>query len=367
MDDKHTQLLEELSQRFVWFAQHDCHNASPLYEHLSLQIARDPELLELATYARKGQPVPNLLLGAVHFLLLRGVQHPLSAFYMSIAGSPSNTSSQQAVGPVTYTLNDPYPLFRSFCFEHWEEIQHLVATHLVQTNEVRRCACLLPAFELVAQRTQRQPLSLVEIGASAGLNLLWDQYSYDYGEGQHCGNEQSPVQLLCALRGDKRPALPTLPTPLPSVASRVGIDLNPIDVHDAEATLWLRALIWPEHEKRMQLLTHALSVAQQHTPTIMAGDALDLLPGIMQAVPMDTTLCLYHTFVINQFSPEARERLESLFAQEASRRDLYIVSIAWIIGELTFPTLRLLSYQNGVRMEQVLAKCSGHARWMEWL
>ena len=364
MDDTHIQLLEELSQRFIWFAQHDCHKASPLYEHLSLHIAHDSELLELATYARKGQPVPNLLLGAVHFLLLRGIQHPLSAFYAQDVG-PTLAVGQlpQELGPTTY------PLFRSFCFEHWEEIQQLVATHLVQTNEVRRCACLLPAFELVARRTQRQPLALVEIGASAGLNLLWDQYSYDYGEGhsQQCGNGQSPVQLLCTLRGDKRPALPTLPSPLPPVASRIGIDLNPIDVHDAEATLWLRALIWPEHEKRRQLLTHALSVAQQHTPTILKGDALDLLPDILADVPRDTMLCLYHTFVINQFSPEARERLELLFAQEARRRDLYVISIAWLVGERTYPTLRLLSYQNGVRMEQVLAKCSGHARWMEWL
>ena len=345
----HTRQLEELAQRFAWFAKHDCQHASPLYEHFSLQIAHDPELLALASYARPGQPVPNLLFGAVQFLLLQGVQHPLAAFYFSIPAS----SSKQA---------DPYPLFRSFCFEHWEEIQRLMATHLVQTNEVRRCACLLPAFELVARRTQRRPLALVEIGTSAGLNLLWDQYGYDYGEGQRCGDEHASVQLHCSLRGAKRPALPAA---FPPVASRIGIDLNPIDVHDPAATLWLRALIWPEHDKRVQLLTNALAVAQQHTPTILAGDALALLPDVMATIPAETTLCLYHTFVINQFSPTAREQLAALFAHEATKRDLYVISIAWQVDEIL--TLCLISYEDGIKTEKALARCSGHARWMEWL
>ncbi len=360
-DRTHVSQLEELAQRFVWFARHDCQHASPLYEHLSLQIANDPELLALATYARPGQPVPNLLFGAVQFLLLQGVQHPLSAFYISI---PVYSSKQaDTANPSDLSdLSDPYPLFRSFCFEHWEEIQRLMATHLVQTNEVRRCACLLPAFELVARRTQRRPLALVEIGTSAGLNLLWDQYGYDYGEGQRCGDEWAAVQLHCSLRGDKRPALPVT---FPSVASRVGIDLNPIDVHDPAATLWLRALIWPEHDKRVQLLTNALAVAQQHTPTILAGDALTLLPDVMAATPAETTLCLYHTFVINQFSPAARVQLAAQFAHEATKRNLYVISIAWQVGEL--PTLSLMFYEDGVKTEKTLAQCSGHARWMEWL
>ena len=346
------QRLQELSKRFEWFAKYECQNASPLYEQLSLHIARDPEILELAAHAQKGQPVPNLLFGAVQFLLLQGpkdVPLPLSAFYRSITPSPSKET-------------DAYPHFRTFCFEHWDEIQALIGTHLVQTNEVRRCACLLPAFELVASHTGRRPMSLVEIGASAGLNLLWDRYGYDYGEGRLCGDIHSPVQLLCNLRGEKHPALPVV---LPLVASRIGVDLHPIDVHNAEATLWLRALIWPEHEKRIQLLNKALAAAQQDTPQILAGDALTLLPSVMAAVPMDTTLCLYHTFVINQFAPEARQKLEALFAEEATRRDLYIIAIVWLAGE--FPMLWLTSYEQGVKREQLLAKCSGHARWMEWL
>jgi hypothetical protein len=72
-----------LSQRFDRFAARECH-VSPLYRRLSLGIARDPEVLVLAAHAREGQPVPNLFLATVHYLLLKGVPHPLSAFYSGL-------------------------------------------------------------------------------------------------------------------------------------------------------------------------------------------------------------------------------------------------------------------------------------------
>jgi hypothetical protein len=342
--------LEVLAQRFEHFGQVECHLASPLYERLCIGIASDPEILDLAAYAHKGQPVPNLFLSAVQFLLLQGIHHPLATFYPNLSGTK------------TLDDDDPYAYFRSFCLEYYEQIQLILATHLVQTNEVRRSACLLPAFELVSRRSQRRPLALIEIGASAGLNLLWDRYGYDYGESLRCGVLDSPVQLTCQLRGNLRPPLPDK---FPMIAYRVGIDLNPIDVRDPAQTLWLQALIWPEHKRRANLLSAAISIAQQHPPALFAGDALDILPTVLPDVAQDSALCIYHSFVINQFSPEAREHLDALFMQEAQQRDLYVVSIAWLNEQL--PVLGLLSFQNGLRTEQKLANCSGHARWMEWL
>lgn len=238
----------------------------------------------------------------------------------------------------------------------------MIATRLVQTNEVRRCACLLPAFGLVAQQAQGLSLALVEIGASAGLNLLWDRYGYDYGEDGSYGDLHSPVQLQCRLRGERRPVLPAI---FPVVASRIGIDLHPIDVRNPEETIWLQALIWPEHDKRRRMLQNAIEIARKEPPPLVAGDALDLLPAIMASVPRNTTLCLFHTFVLNQFLPEARERLAALFAGEATRRDLYVISIAWLDAEV--PQLALQSFQGGIRTVRKLAVCSGHARWMEWV
>ena len=104
--------LAALAQRFDRFAQREC-RVSPLYERLSRGIAHDPGVLSIAVHAREGQPVPNLFLAAVHYLLLKGVEHPLTAFYASLSHVISQT-------------DDPYPSFRVFCFEHAEEIQRRV-------------------------------------------------------------------------------------------------------------------------------------------------------------------------------------------------------------------------------------------------
>src|SRR5260221_12904147 len=77
--------LEILSHSFEQFASHVSQQACPLYARLSGAVAADPELLPLACHARRGQPVPNLFFAAIHFLLLKGMQHPLAAFYPSVS------------------------------------------------------------------------------------------------------------------------------------------------------------------------------------------------------------------------------------------------------------------------------------------
>jgi hypothetical protein len=341
-------VLSALAQRFVRFARRECH-VSPLYERLSLGIAHDPELLDIAARARTGQPVPNLFLAAVHFLLLRGVQHPLAAFYPSLsAGTPPSA--------------DPYPSFRAFSLRHRAEVLELISTRLVQTNEVRRCGCLLPAFAIVSSGTQGRPLALVEIGASAGLNLLWDRYGYDYGEGGRYGDPRSSVQIACLPHGERRPPLPGA---LPSIAMRLGIDLHPIDVRDPGAALWLRALVWPDERGRAELLREALGIARQAPPPLTAGDALELLPEVLAAIPEAQTVCVFHTHTVNQFPVEARARLSELLAAHGARRDLFRVSIEWL-GEGQ-PRLELVSFVDGVMTAQLLAYCGSHGEWIEWL
>src|SRR5437773_9985432 len=98
-----------------------------------------------------------------------------------------------------------------------------MSTKMVQTNEVQRCACLLPAFVLVSRESERA-LSVVDIGASAGLNLLWDRYGYDYGPGGTYGSADSRVQIACTLRGRQKPRISQV---FSHADSRVGIHLNP--------------------------------------------------------------------------------------------------------------------------------------------
>jgi hypothetical protein len=337
-----------LAQRFERFAQRECH-VSPLYERLSFGIVEDPELLAIAAQAQPGQPVPNLFLAAVHFLLLQGRQHALTAYYPSLS-------------PATPLATDPYPSFHAFCLEHREKILELISTRLVQTNEVRRCACLLPAFAVVVAHRHGRPLALVEIGASAGLNLLWDRYGYDYREGRRYGDPRSPVQIGCTLRGNR---LPLLPVALPPVATRIGIDLNPIDVCDPDAALWLRALVWPDEVGRGELLQQALQIAQQNPPRLLAGNALERLPEVLATIPDDQILCVFHTHTINQFPAEARAILAALLMEHAIERDFYRVSIEWLGRE--HPRLECVAFESGVKTESLLAHCGSHGEWLEWL
>jgi hypothetical protein len=337
-----------VARRFEQFAQ-ECYARSPLYERLSRRIAVDPEMLSLAARAREGQPVPNLFFAAAHFLLLKGARHPVSAFYPSLSGS-------------AIPADDPYPSFRPFCWEHQNEIGELVSTRLVQTNEVRRCACLMPAFCLISRLTGGRPLSLVEIGASAGLNLLWNHYGYDYGGGHRYGDESSPVQLSCVCRGDRRPPIPR---EFPAVAARMGVDLNPLDLSDRDALLWLRALVWPEQTERATLLQRAIQIAQRNPPPLVAGDALDLLPDILAAMPQGTAVCVFHSFTLNQMAPAAREALSALIAGYAARRELFRVSIERPAADGRW--LALESYTGGRSTEQHPALCHDHGEWIEWI
>lgn len=79
-------MSEKLSEIFERFARDEFHNSSPIYAHLSTAIARDPELLSLASSCRKGERIPNLLFAAVHYLLLKGLSHPVARFYKSLGG-----------------------------------------------------------------------------------------------------------------------------------------------------------------------------------------------------------------------------------------------------------------------------------------
>jgi hypothetical protein len=335
-----------LAKRFKRFGERECLPASPLYARLAVAIAGDPEMLAIAAAARAA-PVPNLLFAGVQYLLLRGADHPLVGFYPACGGDPGRTDI------------DPVPLFRDFCLAHADAIRRLLETRRVQTNEVRRCALLLPAFAVVAGEAAGRPLAIVEIGASAGLNLLWDRYGYDYG-GARCGDPEAPVQLRCALRGAQAPPIPAT---MPSVAWRVGLDLKPIDVHDDDAVLWLRALTWPEQVERAALLEHALDLARREPPLLLAGDALELLPGVLQRVPGDAALCLVHTFTLNQFTPEMRDQFWALAAGESLRRPVQVVSLEW---REPAPPLVVTRLEGGARHERELARCDPHGAWIEW-
>ncbi len=345
--------LEKLAQYFERFARKEVRDSSPLYRRLASAVAGDRDLVDLAGHAPSG-PTPNLFLAAVHYLLLQGVPHRLAAFYPTVSGS----------APMS---GDPFPDFRAFCFEHAEQVRFLLSTRKVQTNEVRRCGILLPAFNCIASRRPGRPLALVEVGTSAGLLLSWDRYEYAYsGEKQSYGVQGSTVQIECAVRGRRRPPFRSV---LPRVSRRIGIDLDPIDVHDPDQILWLQAFMWGDQPERVQRLRQAIGIASRQPIELLAGDALEVLPAATSGISREAVPVVFHSHTLNQFSPEARRRLEEMLSSLSQGRRIYKLSLEGTgQGATSQSRMELTVWSDGQAAERwLLAYYEPHGEWIEWL
>lgn len=342
--------LSGMAEIFRRFAELECPGMSPLYETLSRGIADDPEVLAIAAKRRAGQPAPNLLFAAVHALLIEEPSHPLASFYPDLAagGSPSG---------------DPYPAFRSFCADRKSRIVEMISVRRVQTNVVRRSALLLPAFLRAIGNWNGAPVVLVEVGASAGLNLFWDRYGYDYGGGVRWGDPASPVQLTTISLGDRHPPVPAMAL---NVTGRVGIDLDPVDVGDNDAVSWLRALVWPERRDEAELLQRAIELARTTPPRLIAGNALNALPEVLGSLPTDTVPLIFHSHTLNQFPADARKRFGELVDQYGSQRDLALISLESRQSQGN-SELDLTTYVNGIYAWEHLAQCDSHGYRIRWL
>lgn len=331
-------------------------NSSPLYEALATRIVDDPEMLDIASVGREEQFPPLIFFGAVRYLLLGEMKgHELEKFYPDLCESLDQARSPQDT--------DAYPIFRQFCLDYKDPIQHIITTRLIQTNEVRRCSVMVPAFGIVAELI-RQPLVLIEIGSSAGINLNWDRYHYHYtgGVDLYCGQPDSVLTLGTEIQGEY---VPPIPAQLPTVTDRIGIDLNPLDPADEKVRRWLHALIWPEHIERWQNLAHALDIIQEHRPEVIAGNALDVLPNVLHQVTREGALCIFHSMVIYQFSAEMAQQLDDILIEHSHQRDIYRVWFEWE-PDLGASVLRLFAYKHSAKESNMLATADPHGRWIQW-
>lgn len=332
-----------------FFADEAERGKSPLYKHLALGIRDDDELRALAARVKPGQPQANIILAAVHYLLLAGADHPLADHYASVR-------------PHARPVGDPFPPFRDFCRAHAKELLPLIETRVTNTNEVARSTALYPAFDHVT-REAGEPLHLIEIGPSAGFNLNWDRYHYTYRNGagaQTRGLASASLKLEAEVHSTR---LLDLGREFPNVASRVGLELNPVSLHSPEDRLWLKALIWPEHKHRLTRLELAIATARAHPHKIIAGDALTNLAPVAQALPRAGALVVYHSHVTYQFSEEMRERLTRTLETLSRERSIYRISIEWDGGEYPVVVGR---YENGTATKRTVALCDPHGSWIEW-
>lgn len=335
---------ERLSTLFKNFSIKECQNSSNLYEHLALKISEDDELLEIASFARSGQPVPNLLFGVVHSMLLKGKEHDLRNYYSSIVDHPQE-------------VEDSFPHFRDFCLSFRQALIPLLQDKIVQTNEVRRCAYLYPSFCFIYSQIKK-PLSLIEIGTSAGLQLLWDLYGYSYGDDLRYGHSSSDVVISSEIRGNNKPFL--LPDS-PPVALRFGVDLHVNDLSNSEDYLWMKSLIWPEHKERVELFNKAVNLLKNKSINLIEGDGIAFLPDITSQIPEDTAICIFHTHVANQIPENRKQELMNHIQTIGKKRDVF-----HLYNNMWDRDLHLDFFIDGKEYNKVIAETDGHARWFNW-
>ena len=266
-------LVEEpLGHQFRDFAVVVPRDGGVTYAAICRAAAEDEDVLSLLAGAPIPQRRPLLLLAAVHFLLLSGTEHPLAEFYDTVRLVRGLSDGPPPAGGVA-------PAFADFCRAHRAELERLIATRSTQTNEVGRCSGLLPGLcHIAAQYGWEEPLSILDLGTSAGLNLLFDDYAYTYraaagGALRTAGVADSPVALECTARDDLTD-LPELRLPL--IADRVGLDLAPVDPFSDDEARWLLACLWPDNLARFGRLRAALANvrAASHPPRLVRGDLL---------------------------------------------------------------------------------------------
>ncbi|MBK5350421.1 DUF2332 domain-containing protein [Bacillus sp. TH44] len=336
---------EQIANLFRNFSANECKGSSVLYEYLSIKISEDEEVLTLASYEQPGQPVPNLLLGAVHYLLLKGKEHSLKNYYQSL------------VENADINFENAFYQFKDFCHVYREEIISLLQTKLVQTNEVRRCAYLYPSFCYIFNKVNK-PLALIEIGTSAGLQLFWDQYRYSYGTEEVYGNTQSNVHLTSEIRGEN---MPNLLKQSPPVVERIGLDLHVNNLNDEEDYLWLRALIWPEHKERLELFDQAATLVKEKSVQLIEGDGVALLPAIANQIREDAVICIFHTHVANQIPENVKHTLEKQIKEIGAKRDVF-----HLYNNMWDRDLHIDYYINGNEYCETVGETEGHGGWFSW-
>ncbi|MBO1752889.1 DUF2332 domain-containing protein [Actinotalea sp. BY-33] len=246
------------------FGEREARGSSPTFERWALALSEDDVVADLIATLPAGKRQPNLVFAAARW-------HGAAGTYASL---------------------------RATLLDRWPEVQATILARSTQTNEAGRCAVLLPFLAELPQ-----PLALLEVGASAGLCLLPDRYSYRYDDGTALDPQdgRSEVVLPCSLG----PGV-SAPTRMPEVAWRAGIDLAPVAVTDPDARAWLETLVWPEHEDRRSRLRAALAVARREPPRVVAGDLLETLPSVAAEAPADATLVVVHSAVLAYLDADAR-------------------------------------------------------------
>lgn len=310
-------------------------------------IAADGISAELVSLWR-GDPVVDALAlrmaGALHALALMGSDDALVACYPPNAVAPREQLRSALLTAVR---------------EHRSYIQTFI-TSPPQTNEVGRSGVLLGGFLQIAKETGL-PLRLLEIGASAGLNTVWDRYHYQLGSAEW-GDRQSAVRIAPDWQGP----LPPLEAPL-RVIERGASDLAPIDLEDPAQRLRLRAYVWADQRERLSRLVGAIAEARAFGQKVDRADAASWVRAQLQSPPKAGATVLFHS-IMWQYLPAQTQADIAASLQNAGGQATETAPLAWLRFEPpsadSRPELRLTLWPDA--REFCLAIAHPHGNSIVW-
>jgi HAD superfamily hydrolase (TIGR01509 family) len=289
---------------------------SPLYVALIAGAADDDERGGVVARLFAGVDAPSgsapalRLMAALHELALTGREPELSAFYPSAGG--------------TRAPRDAWPIVREALERNFGWIEARLH-RTVQTNEPGRSAALYPVL-LWLTAAHGRPLRLLEIGASAGLNLICDRYRYDVGE-LTLGDHGSPVRFEQPWRPAPGIDLAAAAAAL-RVSHREGCDPNPLDPSSPDDRRRLISYIWPDEPDRLARLDAALSVAAPRPPMVVKAQAIEWLPDALSRRRDGELTVVWHSVMRQYVDPgEWQALLEAVGAALVTSPER---PIAWV-------------------------------------
>jgi len=311
-----------------------------VYARLAGHLAEDPRPARAVLGDNASWDLGLRLFGAVHYHVLTGA--------------------------APRALSGEWDDFTSALDEHAGSLGRFVREQGVQTNETQRCVALLPAFLTVARETGL-PLDLIELGPSAGLNLVFDRYRYGYAQATW-GDPAARLGFVASERG--RVPGDLLGTPL-EVVRRRGIDLSPLDVTSEDDVLLLHSFLWPGLAARPQRLDAAITTLREapHRPELIRGDYVDVLPGLLADRCDGAVTVVFQTASTGYLAQERYDLLRRVLDDAgADGRPLAWVSSRRREERETHDDDRWeLELRIWPEPARLLALVDFHGNWLDWL
>ncbi|NNC37011.1 MAG: DUF2332 family protein [Acidimicrobiales bacterium] len=297
--------------------------------------------------AASGASLPLRLMGCLHRLVISHESPELARVY-----------------PPHLLTDDDWPVFEQALIDHEQAILHQLR-QAPQTNEVRRSAVLLSGFMTIANQTANFPMVMSELGASAGLNMCWDKFSYVFG-GIKWGDPGASIQLTPQWNGNP---LPTHPL---SVVDRGGCDINPIDLDDQQKVDTLLSYLWADQPERLARTRSAIEIFKENALNIDKEGAINWLKERLERPEQSTVHVVYHTIARQYFSDADKNESRALI-EAAGENATAISPLAWLRFEADGEqpgaalTLRLWNGEDNDGAVQFLGRADYHGRWIDWV